>query len=389
MKKFILHSIAVGLAALGLHTIVACSSQEEFMPDESGAEVNMLFNVQTVSPSRSDVSTLTDNERMHNLRIVILHPDGTVEHNRFYDLEGAQASSGILLKVTPSETKHIFLFANEESVSQVDGVSGIAPTQSLTQFLDKYPAGASGFQAAVNDLSFQPDYTKNIPMSSEYEVTVPAKGVLQETFYIVRVATKFTVNFTNWRGENVQVNSFSIASHADRNFLMAHVLNTPQNLQLFNGKSWIDWLREVSDASSESDTPEVTDAAGWLKDYELPGTANKTLTYTHNGPITLDPPTGETEATAKPGKASVKFYLPESMNPKTGATDGEQQYTLNLKIQEGEKEREFNNILPNLKALFRNTHVIVNVTMYRDMSISVDVIPYSEVELKPDFGLGN
>ena len=389
MKKTILHSIAAGLTLLGLTSIVACGSQEDFLPDESGAEVNMLFNVQTVSPSRSDVSTLTDNERMHNLRIVILHPDGTVEHNRFYALDTPGDRFDILLKVTPSETKQVYFFANEEAVTQADGTGSSLSGSSLTKIFENYFPGDPGFADAVNDLYFQPDYSRNIPMSSHYEVTVPAKGIEQKTFYIVRVATKFTVNFRNWRGQNLQVNELSIASHADRNFLMAHVLNTPQNLQLFNGKSWIDWLREVSDASSESDTPEVTDAAGWLKDYELPGTANKTLTYTHNGPITLDPPTGETEATAKPGKASVKFYLPESMNPKTGATDGEQQYTLNLKIQEGEKEREFNNILPNLKALFRNTHVIVNVTMYRDMSISVDVIPYSEVELKPDFGLRN
>ena len=382
MKKTILHSIAAGLTLLGLTSIVACGSQEDFLPDESGAKVNMLFNVQTVSPSRSDVSTLTDNERMHNLRIVILHPDGTVEHNRFYALDTPGDRFDILLKVTPSETKQVYFFANEEAVAQADGTGSSLSGSSLTKIFENYFPGDLGFADAVNDLYFQPDYSRNIPMSSHYEVTVPAKGIEQKTFYIVRVATKFTVNFRNWRGQNLQVNELSIASHADRNFLMAHVQDTPQNQALFNGKSWIDWLKMVSEASSENDSYETTEAAGWLKDYELPSTA-QTQTYTYDrGPVSIAAATIDT-----PGTASAEFYLPESKNLKSGATDGEQEYTLRLKIKEGDAEQEFSVALPNLKALFRNTNVVVNITIDKNLEMVVDVIPFTSVSVTPDYGL--
>ena len=51
-----------------------------------------------------------------------------------------------------------------------------------------------------------------------------------------------------------------------------------------------------------------------------------------------------------------------------------------------ENEALFTESFPNLKALFRNTHVLVDVT-FREKGIKVDVMPYSEVLLNPDFGL--
>ena len=205
---------------------------------------------------------------------------------------------------------------------------------------------------------------------------------------MVRVATKFMVNFMNWRGEEVIVDNFTIASHADKNFLMAHVNDSEQNEQLFNGKTWIDWLKEVSDASSENDDYAVTEAAGWLKDYELPAQADKAITYTH-GTVTVGKPTVDIDNpdNSKPGVAKniPVFYLPESKSPKAGATDGEQEYTLTIKITG--RDEPFVCKLPNLKALFRNTHVVVDITMYNSNEIIVDVIPYSEVILEPEFGL--
>ena len=79
------------------------------------------------------------------------------------------------------------------------------------------------------------------------------------------------------------------------------------------------------------------------------------------------------------------FYLPESKSPKAEATDGEQEYTLTIKING--RDEPFVCKLPNLKALFRNTHVVVDITMYNSNEIIVDVIPYSEVNLEPEFGL--
>ena len=147
-------------------------------------------------------------------------------------------------------------------------------------------------------------------------------------------------------------------------------------------------MKEVSDASSENDDYATTEAAGWLKDYRLPAQADKTKTYTY-GTVIVGVPTVDIDhpENSKPGVANNTpvFYLPESKSPKAGATDGEQEYTLTINI-DGRTE-PFVYTLPNLKALFRNTHVVVNITLYNRNEIVVDVIPYSEKFLYPEFGL--
>ena len=387
MKPSIIHSIVICLAALTLPLMVACSSQEESLLEEI-SEATLYLNIEPVGLTRAGIATLPDNEKMHNVRVIVLHENGTVEHNRYYALEGSQVQKFILLKVTPNEKKKIYLFANEESVSAMEGVAGVNST--LTAFFNNYTEGMPGFEAAVSNLYFAPDYSggKPIPMSSMYEINFPEKGNFDGTFYVIRVATKFMVNFMNWRGEEVIVENFTIANHADKNFLMAHVNDSEQNEELFNGKTWIDWLKEVSDASSEDDDYATTEAAGWLKDYELPEQADKEKTYTHET-VTVGLPTVDIDNpnNSKPGVAKniPVFYLPESKSPKAGATDGEQEYTLTIKING--RDEPFVCKLPNLKALFRNTHVVVDITMYNSNEIIVDVIPYSEVKLEPEFGL--
>lgn len=383
MKPNIIHSIVVCLTA-ALPFMVACSSQNESLPDTTDAA--LYLNIATLEQTKSGVVELPDNEKMHSVRVVVLHENGTVEHNRHYSLDGAQEKKYIILKVSPNEKKKIFLFANEENVSVMEDVTG--ENQTLTDFFNSYNENSSGFADAVNGLYFAPDYSggKPIPMSSMYEIDF-TEGKVEKTFYVVRVATKFTVNFMNWRNEEVTVTSFTLASHADKNFLMARVRDSEQNRKFFDGKTWIEWLKDVSDASSETDDYTTTKAASWLKDYELPTQADKAKTYTH-GTVTVGKPTVDINYpdNSKPGVAKnvPVFYLPESMNLKKDATDGEQEYTMSIQIQE--REEPFTFPLPNLKALFRNTHVVVNIT-FNSREIMVDVIPYSNVPLEPVFGL--
>lgn len=390
MKTSIIHSIVVCLAAFALPFMVACSSREESLPEEI-SEAILHLNVEPIGRTRAGTTAeLPDKEKMRSVRIIVLHNDGKVEHNKFYALDDAQEQRSILLKVTPNEKKKIYLFANEESVSTVEGVADVNST--LSAFFHTYVEGMSGFEDAVNGLYFAPDYSagKPIPMSSMYEIDFPEKGNFDGTFYVVRVATKFTVNFKNWRGEEVTVENFTIASHADKNFLMAHVNSYPdtQNHET-NQKypTWIDWLKAVSDASNV-DSDAATEEFGWLTDYELPEQSTATI-YTH-GKVTVGKPTVDIDYpdNSKPGVASVVpvFYLPESKNLKAGEpTVGEQEYTLSINIV-GRAET-FVCKLDKLKALFRNTHLVVNITMYNSNEIVVDVIPYSEVNLEPEFGL--
>ena len=386
MKTSIIHSIVVCLAAFALPFMVACSSREESLPEEI-SEAILYLNIEPVGLTRAGTATLPDKEKMHSVRVIVLHENGTVEHNKFYSLDGAQVQRAILLKVTPDEKKKIYLFANEESVSAVEGVADVNST--LSAFFHTYVEGMSGFEDAVNGLYFAPDYSagKPIPMSSMYEIDFPEKGNFDGVFYVVRVATKFTVNFKNWRGEEVTVENFTIASHADRNFLMAHVSSYPKILNLETNQpypTWIDWLKAVSDASNE-DSDAATNRFGWLTDYRLPEQTTAKV-YTHEG-LKIGKPTVDIDYpdNSKPGVASdvPVFYLPESKNLKAGAT--EQEYILTIKI--AGRAEPFVCKLDKLKALFRNTHLVVNITMYNSNEIVVDVIPYSEVNLEPEFGL--
>lgn len=54
---------------------------------------------------------------MYTLRIVVLHADGSVEHNVYVDFGNVpQTECFRILEVTRNETKKIYLIANEESV---------------------------------------------------------------------------------------------------------------------------------------------------------------------------------------------------------------------------------------------------------------------------------
>ena len=386
MKPNIIHSIVVCLAALTLPFMVACR-REESLPDND-AEVTLYLNIGPIGQTRAGTAGLPDNEKMHSVRVIVLHNDGKVEHNQHFSLENALAEKTILLKVTPNEKKKIFLFANEKSVSSVEGVTVEGENKTLTAFFNSYTEGMSGFEDEVNELYFAPDYSveEPIPMSSMYEIDFK-EGREDYQFYLVRVATKFTVNFFNWRGEEVTVENFSIESHADKNFLMAHVNSYPdtQNPET-NQKypTWIDWLKAVSDASNV-DSDAATEEFGWLTDYRLPKQTTAKV-YTHEG-LKIGKPTVDIENpdNSEPGVANVVpvFYLPESKNLKAGAT--EQEYILTIKI--AGRAETFVCKLDKLKALFRNTHLVVNITMYNSNEIVVDVIPYSEVILEPEFGL--
>lgn len=383
MKPNILRYIVVGVTAWLLTSLTACTQQEISSPDM--VEASLYLNVATLESTRAGTGELPENEKMKSVRVVVLHADGSIEHNKYFPLSSAQESKFILLKVKPNEDKKIYLFANEEWVSSIEGVTG----SSLTSFFDSFAENALGFADEVDNLYFGPDYKSGtcIPMSSMYELSKDElkEGVVEKTYYVVRVATKFMVNFKNWRDEAVTITNFTISSHADKNYLMAHVNDSEQNRTLFNNKTWIEWLKEVSEASSENDSYDKTEAAGWLKDYELPG-ANLKETYTSQE-LKVGAPTVDLDdsSNSKPGEQTTVFYLPESKNLKSGTTDGEQEYTMTLNIAGKADPVTFT--LPNLKALFRNTHVIINITMYGLLDIQVDVIPYSEIVLDPIFGL--
>ena len=362
-----IHIILVRLLVCPVLFLGSCSGHDDEMPARGeGPESVLVLRVGTIGRTRSGAAD-TDIERMHSLRVVILNDAGEVEHNFYTSFSQGLEEYTHRFGVAPGKKK-IFLIANEESVYYLTGEDGDGATAPLGDLLADVSVGSSGFENSINAVCFRPDYTSDevqrygIPLTSEYELTLGPETTEAErtmTLYLVRVATKFTVNFENRRAEDVTVSAFTIGKVSDTNYLMPH-LNVHN--ALFDGfPTWIDWLKDVSDKSNADPYDPSADESGWLTEYELPIDA-QSKDYEYAGPI-LVPAKTESDGGTEYGTKSVeRIYIPESKSVKDGSSDsGEQEYKMSLTLTIDGEDRLFECVLPNLKALFRNTHVVVNV----------------------------
>lgn len=352
------------------------SYTDEVQPDDDTAILVLRTGLLDQTRVSDRVNDAVDNpvEYMYTLRIVILHENGTVEHNMYIDFgEIPQTECYRIFKVTRNETKKIYLIANEENAST-----------DLHEQLETLTTGNTTFASIVDNFVFIPDYKNPIPMSSVYDVPVKAENLVEREFYLVRAATKFAFRFTNKRKSKVSIDGIHISDIAGATYLIPH--KREPLFMSFDDESlyWINWLKKVADESQQSpDDVELADKRGWIQAYDIPSeTSHQEVTV--NGPLEVPSMTGD-----QPGKAVFPvFYLPESKKLKAGsATYGEQEYTLKLDMSENGKELSFTKTFPNLKALFRNTHVLVDITFTEKDEVKVQVVPYAEVILEPEFGL--
>ena len=352
------------------------SYTDEVQPDDDTAILVLRTGLLDQTRVSDRVNDAVDNpvEYMYTLRIVILHENGTVEHNMYIDFgDIPQTECYRIFKVTRNETKKIYLIANEENAST-----------DLHEQLETLTTGNTTFASIVDNFVFIPDYKNPIPMSSVYDVPVKAENLVEREFYLVRAATKFAFRFTNKRKSKVSIDAIHISDIAGATYLIPH--KREPLFMSFDDESlyWINWLKKVADESQQSpDDVELADKRGWIQAYDIPSeTSHQEVTV--NGPLEVPSMTGD-----QPGKAVFPvFYLPESKKLKAGsATYGEQEYTLKLDMSENGKELSFTKTFPNLKALFRNTHVLVDITFTEKDEVKVQVVPYAEVILEPEFGL--
>ena len=352
------------------------SYTDEVQPDDDTAILVLRTGLLDQTRASDRVNDAVDNpvEYMYTLRIVILHENGTVEHNMYIDFgEIPQTECYRIFKVTRNETKKIYLIANEENAST-----------DLHEQLETLTTGNTTFASIVDNFVFIPDYKNPIPMSSVYDVPVKAENLVEREFYLVRAATKFAFRFTNKRKSKVSIDAIHISDIAGATYLIPH--KREPLFMSFDDESlyWINWLKKVADESQQSpDDVELADRRGWIQAYDIPSeTSHQEVTV--NGPLEVPSMTGD-----QPGKAVFPvFYLPESKKLKAGSAKyGEQEYTLKLDMSENGKELSFTKTFPNLKALFRNTHVLVDITFTEKDEVKVQVVPYAEVILEPEFGL--
>lgn len=307
-------------------------------------------------------------EKMQTLRIIIVRPDGTVEHNRYYDFHQVPTTyfATAQFEVVGGETKKVYLFANENT--KFDSGRKVADYD--------FAAIKVGEQFPTNDITgkdIETDETSLIEvndaltqmalplfMSECHSVDVPEKKDENVELIIVRAAVKFTFRIINKSNEPLALNQLTISKLARREYLLPN---------------------EVVYATepSEEDGTTIT----YIKSYNVPMIGNnehynfkatfadKTVpakSATGNGEVVLDP-----------------IYLLESNYNDDPSTTG-RNYKISLTVGDETYENGYFN---NLTALPRNTHVVVDVTLngkLTGLDCVVRVYPYGEYWLDPEFG---
>ena len=415
-----LKEIFIALAALltaGLMTgcVYDDYSAETPLPEEEDNRqfVSLFINVGMASPTRADAPA---GELMHSLRIILVDAvKNQIEYNTFIGgLENAtewssQGPNGVWVFRTEPGKKKIFFIANEDCTSNVNGAAG-----SLTAWLNGVEPNKSSsrFEDDIRTTYFTPDFDKGLVLSSSYEFEVNTSDKTHtdennvytpDTFYLVHNATKFEFEFVNNRYSDVRIDALSLSSVASNMYLLAHFDNNQSTEQRYvewtqNGVSrreyWIDWLREVSNATQINDRDpenEVTNSTyGWITDYLLP--ANEQ--HSAKEIIASSSPTENVIPTfAATGRSYTlpTVYCSESKN--MVGQQQEYRFSVTLTDLESKSTQTFDETLrysydngetkDNLVTLFRNTHVKVRATLdysKTDFDLHLHVVPWQPDE---------
>lgn len=308
---------------------------------------------------------VSDGEKMQTLRIIIVRPDGTVEHNRYYDFHQVPTTyfATAQFEVVCGETKKVYLFANENTtfttghkVANYDfaaiKVGEPFPTNEITG------QNIETSLIEVNDALTQ--IAQPLFMSECHSVDVPEQQDKNVELIIVRAAVKFTFRIINQSNEPLQLNQLTISKLARREYLLP------------NGVSY------NTELSEEDNYTQIT----YIKNYNVPMIGNNEhYNFKANYDLTVPAKsaTGDGEMVLDP------IYLLESNYDDDPSTEG-RNYKISLTV--GDETYE-NGYFDNLTALPRNTHVVVDVTLNSELTgldCVVRVYPYGEYWLYPEFG---
>lgn len=408
----------------GLLGFVACTNETPEFPreEEDGNHIFLTFQATLAGISTRAGEEPVADDRVKTLRIVIVSQgkeEGTenaawvVEHNKTVSW-GSQLSNKYTFEVAPDSRKRIYLIANEsnDNGKSLVGANGTALDFTDKQFIPDATTGRAPVDDYVFDVStLNYSYTPSaLPMTALYEIDVPplnkfpdGKLTYPDPLYLIRAATKFSFKFTNQsKKRDITVTGIDINGViTDQMYLMPHVnkkddkywvveeTETDGNVtykSLDLEKDWIDWMGYEANASQSGADNK------WLTDYEVPTSATATATVD----ASLKIPAATDAQPSPSAEASNAIYLPESKTVKGGSNPLElQEYSITVHTKEqavGGTEEEVktypSKTLPHLASLFRNTHVVVGFIFTEDADeLVVDVIPFTSVELKPDYGL--
>ena len=359
-----------------------------------------------------------------------------------YSESAAENFSYLFIRNLNSGKKKLYLIANEESVGEVrlvdnsDLPNGI-PLSNLSAMLsyfkpdavdsesnDSQPENNSNsqyagtiFEKVLNRVYYKNDYSSItegnaifLPYTAYYEIDVKYHNFnqIEQPLYLVPVAAKFDFNFINYRQKSARIDDVIISSINSHNYLNAQLHEDEKKRTLFDESVWwIDWLQACAEGSkSAGDFEAFNNRWGWIKRYDLPlkdeVLINKNIN-TDNNLWVVDALVDK----SNPSRLSLgPYYVPESINIPPTEESGEnepeatrdnegegegvgdsmdsntQSYFLTFKVRDASSEEIStleNYHITTLKALFRATHVIVNVEFYESkVEIYAEIAPWEK-----------
>ena len=347
------HNALVLLACL---VGAACGQEPAILADDDPTTVNLSLEVALADDPDSYAAPTGDHEKMQTLRIVVVRPDGTVEANRYIEITDAVIRYGYeTFEVVAREEKRIYLFANENDTRLVDDGSPVADAWEFFRAIrpgQKFPAERiAGLTVELDGGSEQ--LVGPLPMNECHTVQVGAEDK-EESLFVTRAAVKFTFRIVNRSTERRQLTGLAIEKMAPREYYL------PRNA-----------VYDADRAIVSYDTPTLAD-----DDFYRFTLAADAL------PVDL-PPAGD-DASAPAIAELDPIYLLEG---KYADPDDTRNYRIALSLDG--YDGLLTGYLDNLPALPRNTHAVINVTVGAgsELSCTVDVVPYGEVVLEPDFGI--
>lgn len=321
-------------------------------------------------------------EAMHTLRVIIVRPSGEIEANEYISRlpeAGVNEFRGIRVKVVGGETKTVYLFANEASITPYSHVADPrSPYYSKPLDLSAYEFHVGQIFPTSDIKAMRLNSNKpgepvidntatgeklNIPMSECFVVDVKAPEKEEDHFqsadlFITRTLSKFTFTlaspvtpFADYAIEEIRISS-----------LGHNVFLLPNNTEYSPAKY------------PTSFEPR------YITSYSVP-------TEYENAPFIFKP-AGDLTLTPDYVPGEVRTYSPELYFAETKLSDGKQVYKISVKFA-GDPDYYVTDLpLPNLPSLPRNTHVKINLTL-NDTGLHPEVVllPYTGVDLAPDFGL--
>lgn len=376
MKKIDLHIIILSLC-VALLSFTGCNDTITVSDKDKLVKLDLNIALTDVSSSpvkaiSDDQAATNDNERIHTLRIIIVRPDSTVEHNKFIQLQTPDIrKENESFLVVSDEFKMVYLIVNEgltivkNSYPVSNETLQILDSEDLPFSFGSISEGSIFPFDKVTSLKVRltgptEELAEALPMNECHKIWVSGQGRTADLF-VTRAAVKFSFKIKNTSSRPYTLSKLNI------NKMLYQAYYMPNNAVYKNPTE--DGIREITS-------------------FNVPSPENNNGYYVFEkdfGTEGIEIPSGQE-------KLLDAVYLLEGKytDMSDDAPAGDYiNYSIGVSFKETGGDWLQNEYFSNLPQLPRNTHVVVSITLKGEGNIvwTVDVVPYGEVSLEPVFGL--